>query len=275
MSCVRVETGSSATPGPTPTATISGADMSPLGILLLVDCGTVGSIVVDTATANVVTVANVSITRSSDTLASITQGIDLLRHGALTASNMDIGNVTGLTFGLGGYGIVAQGNSSLTVTGAVTSKQNRRGVYVTDSATANIDGLTAFDNDGISGNDGLRCDATATIKVRNSSFTGNYSNGVSVFGYCAADLGTAADPGNNVFNTTSAQNGGAGLCVTSPSAVSAYGATFGCGYTGTGCTSTSAPTTGSASSSTICDASRDIDTGAGASVTSSGATCCY
>jgi hypothetical protein len=136
------------------------------------------------------------------------------------------------------------------------------------SGAASVNGLFATGNHG----DGLRCEGTASLKLRGSVLNGNDGSGLLAIGGCTLDLGSAADPGNNVFNRTSAKNGVSGLCLL-PSAASRFSLAscdFSCGYSGAGCTQTGSPSTMMASS---CQTA-DITLGPGASLQPSNLSCC-
>ena len=264
FACIRVDTVAASTGG-TPTATVSSSDAAtPVS---LVDCGGLGGIVVDTATANLVTIGDVAVTMTTGGAGA--SGIHLLNAGAATVANTTI-------TGLSGTGIVAEGTSSLTITAAVSSSNNRRGAYLTGSSVANITGLTASASTGSAAeSDGLRCDVNANVILRGSTFLSNTSNGVFVTGNCIADLGSAATAGN-VFNKTSTANGLAGLCFNSSAGtVTAGGATWSCNYSGVGCTGTLSPTRGTPPGGTFnCRAGKDIDAASGTTVNSPSPQCC-
>lgn len=277
VACVRVDTRAAGTPGPTPSMTITTVDAG--GTIQLMDCGGRGGIVVDTVTANLVSVSNVDVRRTPGNAAA-QQGIDLLRTAALTMTNVTVS-------GLGGSGIVSEDNSTLTITSSVTSNGNFRGIYLTGNATATISGLTASNNVGSgagagAASDGLRCDGNATIKVRGSTFLGNAANGVSAYASCVPDMGAATgDLGSNTFNTTTMKNSIAGLCVTTSAVlgVTASSSTWSCGYAGAGCTTSGSPTTGfaivSGTGAVTCQEGRDIDTRIGGPpVAAPKPTCC-
>jgi hypothetical protein len=125
-----------------------------------------------------------------------------------------------------------------------------------------ITGLTSTNNTG----DGLRCFGGAVLTLSNSVLSGNTGNGLSVYDTCILTLS------NNEFNRNSNKNGLSGLCLleTNTNAVDASGSTFGCGYSGSGCSSSGTPTTMTAST---CQTA-DITVAAGLSLTTNNPTCC-
>jgi hypothetical protein len=134
------------------------------------------------------------------------------------------------------FGISVAGTGVLTISGATVttgttvrtvSAKNNTGNnvnFASTSATLSvIDHFYSYN----SGADGLRIVADSNLQVRNSVFKANAHNGVNIISsgtdsdLTGIDLGTPADPGNNILQST-AGNGPnlfAGLCVsvTAPS----------------------------------------------------------
>jgi hypothetical protein len=150
-SAIRVETNG-ASSGPPPTLTIRSSD--PATPVSIIECS--DGVVVDEAIAATppVSIANVAIGIVSDGRSNF--GIHLLSSSSATISNTSIVQA--------GMGIVAEGSSTLAITGGVSSKINRTGVHITGKALADIDGLTANTNAGAIPPDGngLWCDSTGT-----------------------------------------------------------------------------------------------------------------
>jgi hypothetical protein len=140
------------------------------------------------------------------------------------------------------------------------------GVHVTGGA--DISGLSSTKNQG----DGLRCDGTATVLLRNSILNGNAGNGLLALQTCALDLGYVTVGGNNEFNRTSAKNGLSGLCLlqTNNPSVTASNSNFSCGATAPGCVQSGQPTTVMAST---CQTA-DITLGPGAMISTPTSSCC-
>jgi hypothetical protein len=151
--------------------------------------------------------------------------------GVLVANTSTVIMAADVIKGVGAPGVQVQGVSNLNILSAVTSDGNTRGVFITGNGTATINGLTAINSTGVGLEDaGLTCNSTsalagATVKVRNSSFLGGASKGAYFTGSCTADLGTTGDPGNNVYNKTTAKNSGTGLCYLTTTTVAGFDAT--------------------------------------------------
>ena len=229
----------------------------------LMDCGGSGAIVVDTVKAGVtVDVTNTLIdatTALPPTPPPATNyGIRLLQAGRLTVNGGLV--ITGITelvpaAGAASAAIEAGGTSTLTINGTplaspssvpnVSVTNNKAtGVHVLGNASATITGLSSTSNKlvGATGQHGLLCDAAPSLSVatnltlRGSLFLDNEVHGVFVRGApggvgCAADLGSAASVGANIYNTTTLQNGKVGLCYTvvSASGAVASSSAWGCG----------------------------------------------
>lgn len=236
LACVRVQTIAGGVGG-APTLTLAG---DPSSRILLEDCGGLGGIVdeVTSVPAAPLSVSNVDVTRSVISTGTFT-GIHLLNSAVATISNTAVGVTSGGGSGLGAIGIAAEGSSSLTISGNVSSNGNTRGLSVTGTAVANIDGLTANDNTGGVNADGLFCNSAAklpgtpvTLSVRNSTFLGNSGSGLHVpnAAVCVVDLGSSTSAGNNTFNIANHRNVGAGLCylTTSGPAADVTASTWAC-----------------------------------------------
>jgi parallel beta helix pectate lyase-like protein len=125
-------------------------------------------------------------------------------------------------------GILVDGEGSITVSGipgagtsgSVVANANLvDGIEIrqTVQAANTIEGLVAAGN----GQDGVRLLGGSSVEVRGSVFVGNTGNGVDIEPEGAGantdlvsdiDLGTAASPGNNVFQSTANPNA-AGICL--------------------------------------------------------------
>jgi hypothetical protein len=136
------------------------------------------------------------------------------------------------------------------------------------SGSASITGLRSTGNHG----DGLRCDGSSSLKLRDSILDGNARNGLLATDRCALDLGTGIDPGGNELNRTTAKNGLSGLCLlqTSAAAVSLSSSIFGCGYAGAGCVTSGTPVT---LSSSTCQPA-DLTVGPGITLSDAAWQCC-
>lgn len=125
---------------------------------------------------------------------------------------------------------------------------------------------------------GVDCGNSAMLKVRNSTFLANGHSGLNIAGSCTADLGTAADPGNNVFNLTSLKNGAAAICYTSSAGnIAAAGNIWSCGQTAATCATDMTPTRVTAPSdggAFTCQAAVDIASPSEAQVQALSPTCC-
>lgn len=122
--------------------------------------------------------------------------------------------------------------------------------------------------------EGITCYA-GMIKMRGVTSLANRNVGVTINGSCIADLGTAADPGNNVFNKTGEKNGAAGLCYSSAAGtLQAGSSTWSCGYTGAGCVTTSVPTRKPQGATFDCTGDYDIVEATAGLVTAGAPSCC-
>lgn len=241
--CIRVASASAAV---TPSITISGGASN---AVMLHDCAGAGALVIDTASipTSANSIDHLSISRSA-AFPGTFDGIHLLNNALANVTNSRIEGVLGngivaegsarlilassSIVGSGKKGILMQGSTNLSIPGSASSigasvivdKSTDIGVHISGSATATITGLSSTNATGAAA-DGLRCDSfglipgtLTTVKVRSSIFLGNGEHGFNLpaasggTGGCAADLGSAADVGNNVFNATTQLNRLTGLC---------------------------------------------------------------
>jgi hypothetical protein len=135
------------------------------------------------------------------------------------------------------------------------------GVRVVSGST--INGLVSTMNQG----DGVLCDGAGTLSVTNAVLTGNGGSGLVATGNC-----NVTQISMTTFNRTSAKNGVAGLCLLggATTSVSAGSSTFGCGYSGSGCVTTSSPTTATGATCQIAD----VSAASGVTVATPSPTCC-
>lgn len=130
----------------------------------------------------------------------------------------------------GRYGIGVSGTGVLAISGAtvttgttvrtVSAKNNTNNNVNFASTSATVSVIDHFYSYNSSA-DGLRIVADSNIQVRNSVFKANAHNGVNIISSGAdsdltgVDLGTTADPGNNILQSTTGNgpNLFAGLCV--------------------------------------------------------------
>jgi hypothetical protein len=126
-------------------------------------------------------------------------------------------------------GILVDGAGSVTIAGTPSGGANGSVVangnlvdgieiHQTLAALNTIDGLVAAGNT----EDGARFYGASSIQVRSSVFVGNLNNGVNVLPEGAGanqnllttiDLGSAASPGGNTFQSASSPNAFAGICL--------------------------------------------------------------
>ena len=272
--CIRVETTSSSTLPPYVTVFSRDAGTP----VHLTNCGGTGIIFEDaTASLTISSVRNVLIDRTLG-------GTPFIGFRLSGAGQASLGSST--VTGVGGVGIQADGTSLFTIASAVSSTGNTQGVYITGSARADINGLTATGSTGafpLTASDGLRCDSIGTLsgtgttlKLRNSTFLSNVGSGVIITGPgttngCTADLGSGSDAGNNTFNKTGSKNTRVGLCYTSTSAPQAqpFVSTWSCGVVGASCVG------GTPTSSVTCAGTGDWSRqGGGNLAIPLGQTCC-
>jgi hypothetical protein len=152
------------------------------------------------------------------------------------------------------------------------------GVYYPATVTGNATVSANFYTLKNSVYSGLDCGDSVQFKFRNSTFVANDRTAINIGGACVADLGTAADPGNNVFNLTSQQNGWAAICYTSSAGnIAASGNTWSCGNTSPTCSTSLSPTritTPTDGGAFSCQAAVDIGSPTAAEVQATNPTCC-
>lgn len=190
----------------------------------------------------------------------VSHGVQLSGSAVVNATNSDIRGTTASAF-------VVQGFAKATVDGLIARLTKQQSVRILENGELI---LTKGDvRESVS--DGLRCEGSGILKVRESTFLLNKANGVVIVGACEADLGTSADAGLNVFNKTSLRNTTSGLCFAGAGTrPTPSGSTFGCGVAATGCTAGTPLTT----VATACAASRDI-TSATSALSVSTPKCCF
>jgi hypothetical protein len=245
--------------------------------LHLLDCGGSGGIVVDTVKAGVTVDVTNTLIDATTVLPptpppAANYGIRLRQAARLTVNGGLV--ITGITElvpagGPASAAIEAGGTSTLTINGAPLASPSSvptvsvannlaTGVHIMGSASATITGLSSTSNKlaGATPQHGLLCDAAPSVSVatnltlRGSLFLDNEVSGVFVRGAiggggCAADLGSGASVGANIYNTTTLKNGNVGLCYTVVSAGGAVASSsaWGCGLpTSTVCTPATATT---------------------------------
>jgi hypothetical protein len=112
-----------------------------------------------------------------------------------------------------GTGVLVNSGGVLQVVGGTIDLNDGNGVTLDDAAVSNatslLDGAQIFQNRG----HGVLVANNSRLEVRNSTIVGNTANGLRASGASVQlDLGTFADPGNNVFNRAEGGNGRVGLC---------------------------------------------------------------
>ena len=110
------------------------------------------------------------------------------------------------------------------------------GITVASTGVAASGFAASFDGAVVTGNDGngIRC-LSGKIRVRNSTFLRNAWTGLALETGCSADLGSASDLGNNVFNNVLQRNGYSGICAMPGVRVDASNAVFACDRAASGC----------------------------------------
>jgi hypothetical protein len=235
--------------------------------------GTFGPIIGTATEPTVLKNSGEACVSNAGAVSGVVSAQNCLRYGVL-ASSVDGLVVTGGGNGLGEAiqaGIVknsqVSGFAGVGIVGGMIGPNvqvmNVIGTGVHALGNSTIDGLVATTNQG----DGILCDGSGVLSLTNTILTANAGNGVVIAGNCSVTKMSMT-----TFNKTSAKNGKAGICVLGGAAtsVTADSSTFGCGYSGTGCVTTSSPTTATGATCQVAD----VSTASGFTVATTSASCC-